>query len=172
MEIQFVGKVEDYDFEDVIVDKLGEIVDTTIARIEAENEGTVIKGAVVTEATFTIGLHIEGIEEPQLVTVEHYKGHPEVFKWVIDLDKDEQLNNEESSVFDAWSVATAKGEAKEFEEIKSIYDPTELSFEVEENFGDMDKVTLNHVDGYKVVKVYQNKKLIQEYRLTPKEISQ
>lgn len=169
MEIQILGKVDVNDIEAIILSRLDEVLISTAERIEAENEGVKINGAVLTEATFTFGYEIEGIEEPQLVTVEHHEGHPEVFKWVIDLDNEEQLNNEESSVFDDWSVATANGEAEDFAEITSVYDPVNLSYESEENFGDMDKVTLNHVDGYKVVKVYQKKRLVQEYKLTPKE---
>lgn len=166
MEVQFLGNVEEHDFTDVIVDRLGEIVDSTVERIMAENDGVVITGAVVTEATFTVGLHIVGIEEPQLVTVEHHKGHPEVFKWVIDLDEGVDVSNKDVSMFDSWSVSAANGDEQEFTEIESQYDPVALTFESEENFKDMDRVTLLHEDGFKVIKVYQHKHLVQEYKVT------
>lgn len=169
MEIQFTGNVAEHDFEEKIIEKLEDIVDSTIERLQHENEGTVIESTVITGATFNIALNIKGVEEPQVLTVEHHEGHPEVFKWVVDLDADETLNNEKSSLYDDWTVAAAEGKEHLFTEIKSVYDHADLTLDKQVDYGTMSEVTLDHVDGYKVVKIYQHGKLIQEYKLIPQE---
>lgn len=169
MEVQFTGNVRGKDFEDKIVSKLDEIVVGTAERLMDEQEGLRIKEGVISGATFTIAYDVEGMEESQLLTVEHHKGHPEVLKWVVDLDAGESSSNEEASAYDDYTVAAAYGMEKEFEEVETLYDAPDLVFVEEENFGNMDKVTLQHKDGFLVIRVYQNKKLIQEYKATPKD---
>jgi hypothetical protein len=54
-------------------------------------------------------------------------------------------------------------------QIVSEYDDADLEEESSEEFGDMSKTLYAHKDGYKVVRIYQKGKLIQEVKLIPKE---
>lgn len=167
MKVQFIGNVAGEDFEDVLIAKLDEVLVTTAEKLQ-EDKGANVESVIITEAEFTVGLKIEGIEEPQLLSVEHHEGQPEMFKWVVDLDNGKEENNEEESFVDEWTASMQQGKEKEFATIESVYDAGDLTLDEKETVGNMDKVTLNHKDGFKVVKVYQNDKLIQEYKLTPK----
>ena len=44
-----------------------------------------------------------------LLTVEHNEGQPEVLQWIVDVEKEQLSNNENESMYDAWSVAQAQG---------------------------------------------------------------
>lgn len=155
---------------DKLAEKLLEVAENTVAKIEAEN-GAKINSYSIHEAEVTFKFDVEGIEEPQVMTVEHHEGHPEVFTWLVDADKGTEMSNEEDSLYDAWSVAQAMGEDMKFEEVQSIYsivDLTEIP-ELSEAFGDMSKKVYEHTGGFRVVQVRQDRKLIQEYKLVPKE---
>lgn len=155
---------------DKLAEKLLEVAENTVAKIEAEN-GAKINSYSIHEAEVTFKFDVEGIEEPQVMTVEHHEGHPEVFTWLVDADKGTEMSNEDDSLYDAWSVAQAMGEDMKFEEVQSIYsivDLTEIP-ELSEAFGDMSKKVYEHTGGFRVVQVRQDRKLIQEYKLVPKE---
>jgi hypothetical protein len=167
MKVEFVGKLN----IDAVAKKLIEIADSTAERVQSENEGVKINGFEVHDAEFTVKYHVEGIDEPQILTVEHHQGSPEMFKWIVNADKDETVNNEDESEFDAYTVAKAQGKEMEFAEIDSIYNIVDLTEipELTEDYGSMSKKVYEHTDGYRVVQVRQNRKLIQEYKLIPKE---
>lgn len=167
MEIEITGNVQSLDFEEVIVDKLDEIMTSTAERLMAEQD-VKITGAVFTNAQFTLGFNIEGMEEPQLLTVEHHEGIPEMFKWVVDVDEDTKVSNEEKSAYDAWTVAKAKGEELEFEPVESLYNKADLKPTEQDVFGNMTRTVLSHKDGFKVSQVRQNGHLIQEYKMVPR----
>jgi hypothetical protein len=167
MKVQFVGKLN----IDAVAKKLVEIADSTIERIEKEQEGVNITGFEVHDAEFTVKLNVEGMDEPQVLTVEHHKGAPEMFKWIVNPETDEANSNEDESEFDAYTVAKAQGKEMEFKEIGSIYGILDLEeiTELSEVYGNMSKKVYEHKDGFRVVQVRQNRKLIQEYKLIPKE---
>lgn len=170
MEIEIIGNVDTIDFEEKIVEALDEVMTSTADRLQKE-QGIKITGAEFTKALFTIGYFVEGMEDSQLLTVEHHTGVPEMFKWVVDLDKEERSHNEDVSAYDPWTVAMAKGEQKEFETVETIYVP-EKDFidEVQrDEYGDMSRVIYEHTNGNRVVQVLQKGRLIQEYTLIPKE---
>lgn len=168
MKVEFIGKLN----IDTVAKKLVEIADSTIERVVKESEGTAkVNGFEVHDAEFTIKFNVEGIDEPQVMTVEHHLGQPEMFKWIVNVDKDESSTNELKSEFDAWSVAKAQGKEVVFEEIESLYNTLEAEeiTEFTEDYGSMSKIMYEHQDGYRFVQVKQHGKLIQEYKLIPKE---
>lgn len=168
MKVQIIGNVPMVDLEEQIVKRLEDIVVATADRLYME-KSVQVNDLFITNAEFTVALSIEGQAEPQLLTVEHHEGHPEIFKWVVDIDKEEAHSNEEQSEFDEWTVSVIDGEEKKFKPVKSVYDQAELQLEDKEEYGNMAKLTFVHDSGFKVVKVYQDGNLIQEYKLTPKE---
>lgn len=168
MQVQFIGKLN----IDAVAKKLIEIAESTIERVEKENEGVKVNGFEVHDAEFTVKFNVEGISDPQVMTVEHHKGHPEMFKWIVNMDKDEAQNNEQESEFDAYTVTKVKeGKELEFKEIESQYNILDIDEipELSETFGDMSKKVYEHKEGFRVVQVRQNRRLIQEYKLIPKE---
>jgi hypothetical protein len=169
MKVQFIGELN----VDLLARKLIEIAENTALRLEKE-QNVKINGYGIHEAEVTVKYDVEGMEEPQLLTVEHHKGQPEIFTWIVDVDKDETASNEKESMYDAWTVAKAQGKEHQFKEVKSVYNLIDLEEipELSEDFGDMSKKVYSHKDGFRVVKVFQNKKLIQEYKLIPKEKEQ
>lgn len=166
MKIKFVGKLN----VDMLASKLIEITESTIERLQKEQEAD-IEGYKIHEADITVKFDVKGMDEPQLLTIEHHKGHPEIFTWIVDVDKYEASNNEKESMFDDWTVAKAQGKEYQFKEIESVYNMEDLEEDesLYEVFGDMSKRVFNHKDGFKVVQVFQNDKLIQEYKLVPKK---
>ncbi|MGG4039006.1 hypothetical protein ABEV80_12910, partial [Heyndrickxia ginsengihumi] len=98
-----------------------------------------------------------------------HKGHPELLHWIVDTDKDTEINNEKESMFDDWTVAKSQGQEYQFKEVESHYNDEDLQIENYEDFGDMSKGVYNHKEGFKVVRVFQGKKLIQEYKFIPKD---
>lgn len=167
MKITFTGKNINVDD---LVNKLTEVIVTTSERLEKESKGkTVIESTGIVEADFTIKFKVEGMDEPQVLTVEHHKGQPEMYQWIVNMDEDTIANNELDSMFDDYTVAKAKGEELKFKEIESIYNDADLTEESSEVYSDMAKIIFNHKDGFKVVRIYQDDKLIQEFKLIPKE---
>lgn len=153
-----------------VTEKLSDVIHNTIEKVESE-QGVKINSFGIVDSETTIKLHVEGMDEPQLITVEHHKGFPEMFKWIVNVDKDEANSNEEESEFDEYSVAKSNGEEKQFAEIESVYSIVDLQeiVDLSESYGNMSKKVYEHTDGFKVVQVRQNRRLIQEYKLIPKE---
>lgn len=166
MKIQIIN-AQGADLES-IVDKLEEVVTTTIGKL-ATDKGIAVADARIIDAEFTIGLEIEGLDELQYLTVEHHEGVPEAFKWVVDMGNDKAENNEDASYFDSWSVAKYKGHEQVFEPVESVYVDEDMFLISEETFGNMSKRLYNHMNGFEVARIYQNGALIQEYKLIPKE---
>lgn len=168
MKVQITGN--NLDIEDVWY-KLNEVIDHTISKAQAENKGLFIEGTELVDAEFTVKFKVEGIDEPQVMTVEHHKGTPEIFQWVIDMDNDTEASNKEESMFDAWTASKVQGKDLTFEEINSIYDIMDIDEipELTEEYSDMSKKVYQHKDGFRVVQVRQKRRLIQEYKLIPKE---
>lgn len=172
MEIEIIGKVRAVDVEEKIFEKLEEVLVSTVDRLEAD-QNISVNDAVVVGAKFTVGLEIEGMDEPQFLTVEHHEGVPEMFKWVIDYNAGTELNNENGSAYDAWSIAKTKGNELPFETVESAYDDNMLVVQDKETFGDMSRVTYSHKEeDHKVIRIYQNDRLVQELKLVPKENSE
>ena len=155
---------------DKLAEKLLEVAENTVAKVQAE-QGAKINGYSIHEAEVTFKFDVEGIEEPQVMTVEHHEGSHEVFTWLVDAEEDTASNNEDDSLYDAWSVAQAKGTDFAFNEVDSVYSIIDLEEipELSESFGDMSKKVYEHKEGFRVVQVRQNRKLIQEYKLIPKK---
>lgn len=162
MKVTFVGEIN----IQRMAEKLVEIASSTVERLEKEHN-TKINGYSIHEADVQVKFDVEGADEPQMLTVNHH-GMTEPFQWIVDMDKETEINNEDQSMFDEYSVAKAKGQEKQFEEIKSIYNDADLELEDVEAFDNMSKkvyTVLN--EEYKVVKVFQDDRLIQEYKLIP-----
>jgi hypothetical protein len=166
MKVTFIGELN----TDIIAKKLMEVTESTIQRLEKEH-AVKIKGTHIHEADISVKFDVEGMAEPQMLTVNHH-GMTEPFQWIVDVDKDTEINNQEKSMFDDWTVSKAQGVEHEFKEVKSDYNIIDLDEESSEEFGDMSKKIYKHKEGFKVVKVFQNKKLIQEYKLIPKEVTE
>lgn len=167
MKVQIIGT--DLNLKQV-TEKLSDVIMNTIQKVEAE-QGVNITGFSIVDSETTIKLKVEGMDEPQLLTVEHHKGFPEMFKWIVNVDKDEANSNEEESEFDEYSVAKSNGEEKQFAEIESVYSIVDLQeiVDLSETYGNMSKKVYEHKDGFRVVQLRQNRRLIQEYKLVPKE---
>lgn len=168
MIVQFVGKLN----AETLMEQLNDIVMNTAEKAMQENGGTAtIHGAEIHDAEFTVKFQVEGMAEPQILTVEHHQGQPEMFKWIVNAETLESSSNKDESEFDEYTVAKAKGIEKEFIEIDSIYSILDLQETVDlaDNYGNMSKKVYEHIEGFKVVQVRQNRKLIQEYKLIPKE---
>ncbi|MEH7117245.1 hypothetical protein V7128_07460 [Neobacillus vireti] len=163
MKVTFVGELN----IDIIAKKLLEVTESTIQRLEKEH-GVKINGTKIHEADFSVKFDVEGMDEPQMLTVNHH-GMAEPFQWIVDMDENTEINNQEKSMFDEYTVKKYQGVEHEFKEVKSEYKKKDLTKESSEEFGDMSKVVYQHKDGFKVVQVFQNKKLIQEYKLIPKK---
>ncbi|MED4619531.1 hypothetical protein [Priestia megaterium] len=159
--------------KDTLIKKIEEVAESTIERVEQET-GAKITGHEIHEAEVTVKVLVEGMDEPQVLTVEHHEGQKEMLTWVVDVDEETVLNNEEESLFDEYTVAKAQGKELEFKEVKTKYNLIDLTEDksLAEEFSDMSKKVYDHKDGFKVVKVFQNKKLVQEYKLVPKEVSE
>lgn len=155
-----------------LAEKLIEVAQSTAERMEKENEGVKITGFDIHEAEVTVKYHVQGMDDPQVLTVEHHKGHPELLTWIVDMDEDTTANNEDESAFDEWSVAKAQGKEHQFAEIVSVYKDEDLTEESAEHYEDMSKVVYSHKEGFKVAKIFQDGKLIQEIKLIPKEKEQ
>lgn len=154
---------------DKLAQKLLEIADHTATKV-MQDTGTKINSFSVHEAEVTFKFDVEGVDEPQVMTVEHYEGKPEIFTWLVDAEADTTANNENESLFDAWTVAKAEGKELDFKEIESEYNEADIICEDSESYGDMTKDTYSIVGSKdKLVRVYQGNKLIQEYRLVAKE---
>ncbi|MCM3639664.1 hypothetical protein M4D68_00695 [Priestia aryabhattai] len=155
---------------EMLTNKLNEVADSTVERVMKET-GATIENYSIKEAEITLQFMVEGMDEPQVLTVEHHEGQREMLTWVVDMDEETELSNEEESLFDKYSASIAKGEQMKFEEIKSEYNLIDLEEdkEMHEKYSDMEKKVYDHKDGFKVVRVFYNKKLIQEYKLVPKE---
>lgn len=168
MKVTFIGELN----IEQLAKKLIEVADSTALRVEQENEGVKITGYELHDAEVTVKFNVEGMEEPQVLTVEHHKGHPEMLTWIVDMDNEKESSNEDESQFDAYTVAKVKdGKEPEFKEIESIYnikDLTEIE-ELTESYGNMSKKVYEHTEGYRVAQIRQNKKLVQEVKLIPKE---
>jgi len=172
MRVTFVGKLD----VNEMLSKLNEIAESTINRMIAESADEVsISGFEIHDAEFTVKFNVEGMEDAQVMTVEHHEGYPEMFKWIVNADTDETTSNEEESEFDAYTVAKVKtGKEPEFKEIESIYnimDIDEIS-DLSEVYSNMSKKVYEHKDGFKVVQVRQNRRLVQEYKLIPQKEEQ
>ena len=165
MKVTFVGELN----VELLAKKLLEVIENTAIKVQTENEGVKIKGFGIHEADVTVKFDVEGMDDPQLLTVEHHQGHPEVLQWIVNVDEDTMASNEKESMYDEYTVAKANGQDLNFKEIESLYRLIDLEEESREEYSDMHKVVYNHVDGFKVVKVFQHRKLIQEYKLVPKE---
>lgn len=158
-----------------VSEKLCDVIGDTISRFADDNKSEVnVEGFGVVEAEFTVKFKVEGIDEPQVMTVEHHKGSPEMFTWVVDMDKDSAVSNEDNSIFDEFTVAKSQGQELNFKEVESLYNIIDLEEipELTEEYSDMSKKVYVHKDAYRVVQVRQHRKLIQEYKLTPKELEE
>lgn len=151
-----------------LAEKIAKVASETAHKLETE-QGVKFTDYQVHEAEVTIKYSIEGLDEPQVLTVEHHEGQPELFTWLLNAETDEKTSNEDESQYDEYTVAKAKGEDVKFKEIESIFDSEDLTFVSEEQFGDMVKETYNHMDGSVVVLIKQDGKLIQEMTLTAKD---
>lgn len=152
-----------------LVDKLTKVAEETAEKLSKE-QGVEFKGFKVHEAEITVKYDIEGVDEPQVLTVEHHEGYPELFTWLLNVDTETQSSNEDESQYDEYTVAKSKGEDIQFKEIESKFDSEDLTVETVEEYGDMAKETYYHVvDGSKVMQIKQDGKLIQELTLTPKD---
>ncbi|MGE6629645.1 hypothetical protein [Bacillus sp. NPDC077027] len=166
MKVTIVGEMN----VDLLAKKLLEVVENTAIKVQTEAEDAKINSWSITEADVLVKFNIDGVDEPQFLTVEHHKGHPELLHWVADVSKDELSSNEDESMFDEWTVSKSQGQDLQFKEVKSVYNADDFTgVESSEDFGDMQKDVINHKDGFKVVQVFQNDKLIQEYKLIPTE---
>lgn len=149
--------------------KLIEVAENTALKVE-QDTGAKINGYSVHEAEVTFKFNVEGMDEPQVMTVEHFKGQPELLTWIVDADADTTANNEDESLFDAWTVAQKEGTVLVFDEIKSEYDDNYLLLEDTEQYGDMSKEVYSFLEGKdKLVRVYQEDRLVQEYKLISME---
>lgn len=172
MKVQFIGK--DIQAGEMVA-KLQAVIAETLAKFAEDTESEVaVTAQGIVEAEFTIKFNVDGEELPQIMTVEHHPGSPEMFTWIVDMDKESTITNEESSMFDDFTVATAKGKEFNFKEVESVYSIIDLEEipELTETYTDMSKKVYEHKDGYRVVQVRQHKKLIQEYRLIPAEVAE
>lgn len=162
MKIKFTGNMTVKDVEN----KLQEVVDSTISKLKEGDTEVAIEGWELDEVEVQVKFKIEGVEEPQVLTIEHHEDQPEMFTWLVDMDKDQSLNNEEESLVDVWSASMAKGEAYDFEEIITEYGDDGLEEIDVEIYSDMSKKVYN-IKGTKdqLVRIYQYDKLVQEYRL-------
>lgn len=154
---------------EALAKKLIEVVDNTVEMLERDNPDVAVQDYVVLDAEVSFGLKMKGMEEPQAVMVNHGMGN-EVFTWVVGEDEEPQTNKDES-LFDQAQQALMTGQNIIFDEIESEYDEADLEY-IEgsmELYGDMSKEMHLHADGFKVLRVYQFHKLIQEIKLTEKE---
>lgn len=151
-----------------LVDKIKQVAVETAQKLEAEQD-VKLNGFKIHEAEVTVKYDIEGVDEPQVLTIEHHAGHPELFTWLLDAETGEKSSNEGESQYDEYTVAKSKGEDVQFKEIESIFNPEDLLLDNVEEFGDMAKETYNHVDGSKVMQIRQGGKLIQEMTLIEKK---
>lgn len=162
MKIKFTGKMTVAELEN----KLQEVLANTIDKLSDNDPDAVIEGWELDEVEVQVKFKIEGVDDPQILTVEHHKDQPEMFTWLVDMDEDRSLNNEEESLVDVWSASMAKGEPFEFEEIITEYgDDGLVEVDVEE-YSDMSKKVYD-IKGTQdqLVRIYQHGKLVQEYRL-------
>lgn len=162
MKIKFTGNMTIKEVED----KLQEVVDSTSHKLADEGTDVAIEGWELDEVEVQVKFKIEGVDNPQVLTIEHHEGQPEMFTWLVDMDKDLSLNNEEESLVDVWSASMAKGEAYDFEEIITEYGDDGLEEIDVDIYSDMSKKVYN-IKGTKdqLVRIYQYDKLVQEYRL-------
>lgn len=151
-----------------ISNRLEDIVENTVARLEKE-QGVEIEDVVIEDVEYMLGLKVKGMEEVQFLSVEHHEGVPEVFMWVVDAEEGTAESNNEASFYDSWSVAKMQGLEQEFKTINSIFTDHDLGHLNTETFGNMEKHTFEHVGGYNVVRVYQDGRLVQEFKVLPKE---
>jgi len=164
MKVTFVGEIN----VEVMTQKLVEIAQSTIERLEKEHQAK-INGHSIHEVDLQIKFDVEGMDEPQMLTVDH-NGVTEPFQWIVDLNEGKELTNEHESMFDEYSKAMAQGEEHQFKEVESLYNDADLLLEHTETFGDMKKEFYSVAqEDYKVVRIYQAEKLIQEYKLLPRQ---
>lgn len=148
--------------------KLEEVAENSMKKMSEQTDLKIL-GYEVHEAEVTFKFKVEGMEEPQLMTVEHHVGYPELFTWLVNMENEDTSTNEEESMYDDYTVSIAKGEEMQFEEIESLYEEDDLEEESVEEYGDMKKITYKHIDGFKVMQIMQNDKVIQEVKLIPKD---
>lgn len=146
-------------------DKLQEVIRTTILNLQRDQD-VEIEEATITEVQFTVGVVPEGGDEPQVLTVEHHEGFPEMFEWIVDLSEGKEATNKDKSFQSEQQVAMAKGIHQHFKEIESVYNEDDLKATSEQQAGDMAQVTYDHTDGFQVVRIYQEGRLVQEYKLS------
>ncbi|MFG3611477.1 hypothetical protein [Rummeliibacillus stabekisii] len=149
-----------------LASKLEGVANTTALMLERDNPDVKINGFSVVEAEVSVKYDIEGYDEPQMITVNHGAGS-EIFTWVVDGNETE--NNKDESLFDDACKAIMRGEKPEFKEVQSEFKYDDLLLESSDKFLGMRKDLFTHKDGFKVVQVFQEGKLIQEYILRPKE---
>lgn len=168
MQVQVINTEKDrnIDLEDV-VEKVYEVLETTYKRLCEEHPEQNITAILLTEACFSFGFEIEGQEGIQVLSVEHHKGQPEAFKWIVDWAENANTTNEDSSFIDDWTASLIAGKPLEFETVESQYRGVEMEFLSSDAYGDMKKDTWAHPEGFRVVMVYQGDRLIQEYKLIP-----
>lgn len=147
--------------------KLIEVAEHTANKVEQDSEDKVsINAWKVHEAEVMFKFDVEGIDEPQIMTVEHHAGQSEALTWIIDTDTDTTATNEHESFIDTWTASQVKGEPLVFEEIESEYDDEGLVLEDTEQYADMSKEVYDFIGSDdKLVRVYQEDKLVQEYKL-------
>jgi len=168
MKVQMAGKMTVKE----MTDKLAEVVSETIKKVTEENGETGIKSWDIHGADFTIKFELEGVEEAQVLTVEHYAGQSEMFTWLVNMDEDVALSNEDESMYDAWTTSLARGEELEFDKVDTLFDDTDLVLVNEETFSDLSKEIYTFKEKgneNKLVRVYQEGNLIQEYTLLAKD---
>ncbi|MEC1647617.1 hypothetical protein [Bacillus halotolerans] len=167
MKVTFIGDID----TKLMVSKLDEIATSTIERIEKE-QGVKINGYSLHGADLLAKVNVEGVDEPQLLTVDHH-GMTEPFQWIVDMDKETHVNNQEESMFDQYTVAKAQGQEHELEEIESAYGDIILELEKSETYEGMERKVYSVInEDYKVVRVYQQGKLIQKIKLVPRGVVQ
>lgn len=168
MRVKFIN-TDNYSMVDVLT-KLEEVITTTKRNLERDT-GNKVKDTVLADVVVTVGIIPEGgsYNEPQMLSVEHHEGYPEMFEWVIDMAEGKEVNNEVESFVSEQQVAVANGDTPEFEEVDSLYNAEHLSTLDRKDYGDMAVTKSEHKDGFNVMQYFKNDKLIQEVKLTPKE---
>lgn len=151
-----------------LVEKLEEVVQSTVVKMGLQSDLN-ITGYEVHEAEVTFKFKVEGMEETQLMTVEHHEGYPELFTWLVNVSDEVETSNEEESMYDEFTVNAAQGKEMEFQEIESLYNMEDMVAVESEEYSDMKKITYQHEEGFSVIQIMQGEKLIQEIKLTPKD---
>lgn len=139
-----------------------------------KKDGITIEDIKLEEVSHTFSFKAEGTDDYAVGSVEH-DGVTEMYQVNFDLTDKEKEDNEGISFYSDEEREIIKGLKNNYKEILSVFDEDDLEFKEYESLGDMVLFRFDHVDGYEVVRVFQQQKgkkldlLIQEYSIKPKE---